>query len=64
MFPFITDEKQKAFEESCIKNGITSEESKCKVPCICGYYGRACRQMNNRADRMLCIGCALAEFSK
>ena len=40
------------------------DESECEVPCICGYYGRACRQMNDKADRMLCTGCALAEFSK
>ena len=25
---------------------------------------RACRQMNDKADRFLCTGCALAEFSK
>ena len=54
----------KAFEESCIKNKVGSDESECKVPCICGYYGRACRQMNDKADRFLCTGCALAEFSK
>lgn len=64
MFPIITNEKQKAFEENCIKNKVGSDESECKIPCICGYYGRACRQMNDKADRMLCTGCALAEFSK
>lgn len=64
MFPTITSEKQKEFEENCIRNNIASGESQCNVPCICGYYGRACRQMNDKADRFLCIGCALAEFIK
>ena len=62
--PIITEKKQKDFEESCIKTGIASVESECGVPCICGYYGRACNQMDDKADRFLCIGCALAEFSK
>ena len=64
MFPVITKHKQKAFEENCIKNNIASDEGECKVPCICGFYGRACRQMNYKADRFLCTGCALADFSK
>lgn len=62
MFPIITSEKQKAFEEDCKENNITGSE--CKVPIICGYYGRTCRQMNDKADRFLCTGCALAEFYK
>lgn len=64
MFPIITSEKQKAFEENCIKNNIAGDEDNCHIPCICGYYGRACRQMNDKADRALCMGCALAKFSK
>lgn len=64
MFPIITSEKQKAFERKLIKNKVGSDESECKIPCICGYYGRACRRMNDKADKMLCTGCALAEFSK
>lgn len=64
MFPIITSKKQKKFEKYCIRNNITSDESECKIPCICGYYGRACRQMNDKADRFLCTRCALAEFSK
>lgn len=63
MFSVITREKQKKFEENCIRNNIASDESKCKVPNICGYYGRACRQMNDKADRFLCMRCALAEFN-
>lgn len=27
MFPVITNEKQKAFEENCIKNKVESEET-------------------------------------
>ena len=50
MFQIITNEKQKAFEENCIKNKVGSDENECKIPCICGYYGRACRQMNDKAD--------------
>ena len=61
MFPTITSEKQKEFEENCVKNKVGSDESECKTLCICGYYGR---QMNDKADRMLCTGCALADFSK
>lgn len=64
MFPIITREKQKAFENKCMENKTGSSESECHVPMICGYYGRACRQMHDKADRMLCVGCALAEFSK
>ena len=64
MFEIVTKEKQKQFEEQCIKKGIGSSQEECSVPCICGYYGRACRQMNKKADRMLCMCCALAEFSK
>lgn len=64
IFPIITEKKQKDFEESCIKNDIAGDASKCGVPCICGYYGRACYQMDDKANRFLCIGCALAEFSK
>ena len=60
MLPIITTEKQKFFENKCIENNIASAES--KVPYICGYYGRACRRMNNKADRFLCNGCALAEM--
>lgn len=52
MFPIITSKKQKEFEKYCIRNNITSDESKCNVPCICGYYGRACRQTNDEANRM------------
>lgn len=62
MFPIITSKKQKEFEKYCIRNNITSDESKCNVPCICGYYGRACRQTNDEANRMICLDCLLRIF--
>lgn len=62
MFPIITNEKQKEFEESCRIKNIGSKENECHVPSICGCYGRACRQMNDKADRRLCEGCSLAKF--
>lgn len=59
MFPIITEELQKKFENQCINTGKQSN-----VPEICGYYGRACRQMGKSegANRVLCIKCPLAEF--
>lgn len=32
------------------------------IPEICGYYGRACRNMNSIANSMLCNGCTLSIF--
>lgn len=58
IFPIITKEKQKMYE----KIYLDSEKFENNVPCICGYYGRACRQMNDKADRMLCNGCELSIF--
>lgn len=56
MFAIITAEKQQEFER------LTT--GKRKVPELCGYYGRACRQMDKAegANRMLCVGCPLAEY--
>ena len=56
MSAIITTEKQQAFENS------TSGAK--KVPELCGHCGRACRQMNKAegANRMLCVGCPLAEY--
>ncbi len=55
MFPRITDCVQQYFEK---ENGSA-------VPELCGYKGRACRQMNSEegANRMLCMSCPLKEFS-
>lgn len=59
MFPTITKEIQEKYENEC-KEGLYEN----KVPCICGYYGRACRNMNELANSFLCNGCHLAEFAK
>lgn len=56
VFPFINAEKQAAFES------IATIEQKDNIPCICGYYGRACYQMNDVADRAICTNCPLAVF--
>lgn len=58
MFATITKERQKFYEKIYSDN----IELKNNIPCICGYYGRACRRMNNKADRMLCNGCTLSIF--
>ena len=58
MFPTITNAKQAAFEAQA----TTAQKE--QIPMICGYYGRACRQMNDKADRFLCYGCPLAAFCK
>lgn len=57
-FPIITNEIQCNFE--------SIQKRKEDVPEICGYYGRACRQMNKDegSNRFLCTKCALAEFAK
>ena len=49
MFAIITEEIQKNFENIC--NGVTPEN----LPIICGYCGRACRQMGKEegANRMI-----------
>ena len=37
-----------------------------KTPELCGYFGRACRQMDKAegANRALCLGCGLAQYCK
>lgn len=58
-FSVITKEAQKDFEHAT--KGREDE-----TPCICGYYGRGCRQMEKRegANRALCMTCPLAEYAK
>ena len=73
VFPIITPERQSAFEAASLADtlalpGIPLWEDKWRmnnVPDICGYYGRACRQMNDDegANRALCMGCPLAEYA-
>lgn len=57
-FPVITRERQQAFEAQA------TPADKEHIPCICGYYGRACWQMGDPegANRALCMGCPLAAF--
>lgn len=58
MFVTITKERQKLYEILYMDNNELNNN----VPCICGLYGRACRQMNNKADRRLCSECSLRIF--
>ncbi len=60
MFAIITEEIQKNFENAC--KGKTPS----RLPNICGYCGRACRQMNKEegANRAICTGCPLAEYAE
>lgn len=56
-FPIITKAHQEAYEQG-------TKGSKDKTPEICGYYGRACRQLGKveGANRMLCTDCGLAKY--
>ncbi len=57
VFPIVTGSIQKCFEKTYT--------GKKEVPCICGYFGRACRQMEKSegANRGLCDCCPLAEYA-
>lgn len=61
VFPVITTEKQKQFEATQPENS-----KELYIPCICGYLGRACRQMNKEegANRAICDSCSLSNFCK
>jgi len=54
--PIITDEILKDFEGTHYT----------WIPEICGYFGRACRKINNPtgADSPICRSCSLAEYAK
>jgi hypothetical protein len=56
MFPIITEQRQKRYEQL----NINKED---QTPVICCYYGRACRRMNDPAgaNRALCMRCGLAD---
>lgn len=55
VFPIVTGDLQKQYEQTSAQSG---------TPDICGYHGRACRQMEKEegANRALCTSCKLAEF--
>ncbi len=56
-FPIITKSLQEAYE-------LGTKGSEDKTPEICGYYGRACRQIDKSegANMALCQGCGLARY--
>lgn len=56
MFKIITPDIQHRYESS-------SESD--DTPDLCGYFGRACRQMDREegANRALCLRCPLASFA-
>lgn len=58
-FRIITKSLQKEFEEA-----MTGKQD--ETPAICGYYGRACRQMEKveGCNRMLCTMCPLANYKE
>lgn len=58
IYPIITREMQAAFEAQA------NAAQKDKIPCICGYCGRGCRQMGDSANRAICSGCPLATFAR
>lgn len=55
-FPVITKEKQQIYEDFCKVNNPVG------IPCICGYCGRACRQMGSEADTANCMEYGLSVF--
>ena len=57
VFPIITKALQEAYEKA-------NEGNKDETPEICGYYGRACRQLEKSegANRMTCQYCGLAKY--
>jgi hypothetical protein len=59
-FPVITKSLQEAYEKESL------EVYGRYTPEICGYYGRACRQMEKSegANRALCMSCDLAKYCK
>lgn len=58
IFPIVTKEKQEMYEKIFVNDELLSND----IPCICGYYGRACRNMNDIANSRLCNGCSLSIF--
>lgn len=58
IYPIVTKNKQRVYEKFFLNN----ENLKNNIPEICGYYGRACKQMNDKADRTLCNKCTLSLF--
>jgi hypothetical protein len=57
MSKIITKSLQEAYEQG-------TKGSQDLTPDICGYYGRACRQIDKEegANRALCMGCGLNHY--
>lgn len=51
----ITERVQQAFEKAY-------EGQPDGTPAICGYYGRTCRKMGVKPNRVPCLGCPLAKY--
>ena len=56
-FTIITKSLQESYEQG-------TKGSQDKTPEICGYYGRACREMDSEkgANKMPCQSCGLAKY--
>lgn len=59
VFPIITNKIQMSFEHDILDPMIIS-----KIPIICGYAGRACRNFNEKASNAPCLDCPLAEYAE
>lgn len=58
-FPVVTEDVQRRYEAAM------NRKSPASMPMICGYRGRACRQLGKEegANRMSCSHCPLARFA-
>ena len=54
-FPIITPKIQEEYEQR--------QKSNEYIPIICGYHGRACRQMQKEANTMICTSCSLQKYA-
>lgn len=55
MYPIITEEIQKKYEQTANKNP--------EIPVTCGIYGRACRCFGKECNGVQCQSCTLAAFA-
>lgn len=60
-YPVITKESQMYYER--VSSAFSQRDT---TPELCGYYGRACRQMEKAegANRALCFGCPLVKMQE
>ena len=59
MFPIITPDRQRSFE------ALATQNERDSIPCICGFCGRGCYQMDKAegANRSICTTCPLARYA-